>query len=436
MKKPIISLLISLGISNILFAQWECPSQLGGNLNQFKNSNFSWGIELTGGAGYLTNSSIFNGMGLVGLNYTSKQHTFYFEGGIKTWYQGDYDLNIKASNSVSGLRELFYRNQGSQGSLTIGLQSMRSEDVYLLNERVLGFNYRKDFNRFGLNVFGGTVSKSFARNGTFCNMAFLYDILPYINQPLLGESLGQTNLAGLTLGFHPAKEMNGMSEDGLESDIKESSSSFNVETIGFALYSEFGSWIKTPGLIAGFYSNIEIGNDYWFKPEVLVSATGEQAIIYCTKAGKAFTWSNSHRTTFEAAYYGLTSISSGSSGHSGGKDNEGDKEGESDKGEEAKGDTKAISLFSNILAGTVLRLDSPDMPFCQFAAKHTIPSIKTHLKVQYTSQVQTAPSHELDIELGKKFFGKLLVNATYGYIKSPMLVTDPNLFRIEMRFNF
>jgi len=419
-----------MGISNILFAQWECPSQLGGNLNQFNHSNFSWGVELTGGAGYLTNSTIFNGMGLVGLNYTSKQHTFYFEGGVKTWYQGDYDLNIKSSNSVWGLREAFYKNQSSLGSLTVGLQSMRSEDVYLLNERVLGIDYKKDFNRFGLNVFGGTVSKSFARNGTFCNMAYLYDILPYINQPLLGESLGQTNLAGLTLGFHPSREVNGMSEDGLGSDIKESSSSFNVETIGFTLYSEFGSWIKTPSLITGFYSNIEFGNDYWLKPEVLLSTTGNRAIIYCAKAGKGFTWTNSHRTTFEAAYYGLTSISSGNGGHSGVKGVE------SDKGEEANGDTKAISLFSNILAGTVLRLDSPDMPFCQFAAKHTIPSIKTHLKVQYTSQVQASPSHELDIELGKKFFDKLLVNATYGYIKSPMLVTNPNLFRVEMRFNF
>jgi hypothetical protein len=382
---------------------------LGGNLKQIQDSDFSWGVELTGGAGYLTNSVILNQMSLLGLNYTSHPHSFYFEGGIKTWYQGDYDLRVKSSNNTLGLRELFYNYQSSSGSLTLGLQSIRSEDVYLVNERVLGINYKKDFNRWALNVFGGTVSKQFVRNGTFCNMAYLYDILPYTNQPLIGQSLGQTNLAAATFSYHPSADEDEFSDNGF------------VETVGWAIYSEFGSWFKTPSVLTGVYSNMEIGNGYLFKPEVLFAATGTTSLIYCAQFDKAIPWNNTHRTTLEAAYYGQTSFHS-RDGHSG------------DKG--GADDTKASHSFSNIFAGTVLRFDTPDMPFCLLSAKHTIPSLKTHLKVQFVSQVNTHPNHELDIEAGKKFFGQLLVNASYGYIKSPSLIRNPHLFRIEMRFNF
>lgn len=430
MKKIILCFLIYLNTSNLLFAQWECPSQLGGSLKQINSSDFSYGIELTGGAGYLTNSVLFNQMSLLGLNYTSLKHTFYFEGGIKTWYQGDYDLRVKSSNNTLGLRELFYNNQSRFGSLTLGLQSIRSEDVYLVNERVLGINYKKDFARFGLNIFGGAVSKQFARNGTFCNMAYLYDILPYTNQPLIGQSLGQTNLAGVTFSYHSSAEGDEFSDDGLgEADT--SPATFNVETLGWAIYSEFGSWLKTPSLLTGIYSDMEIGNGYHLKPEILLAATGNTSVIYCAKLEKAVTWANSHRTAFDVSYYGQTSFNS-KDGHDGSKSGEEGKENEGEKAEDAK----SINSFSNIFAGTVLRFDTPDMPFLLLSAKHTIPSLKTHLKVQYVSQANMNPNHELDIEVGKKFFGKLLINATYGYIKSPALISNPNLFRIEMRFTF
>ena len=412
MKKIFFSLIVFIQINSTLFAQWECPSQLGGNLKQIGESDFSWGVELTGGAGYLTNSLILNQMSLLGLDYTSKQHTFYVEGGFKSWFQGNYDLKAKSGNNIFGLREAFYSNNGSLGSLTLGLQSVRSEDVFLVNERILGLNYKKSFNSFGLNVFGGTVSNRFARNGAFCNMAYLYNILPYANQPLIGQSLGQTNLAGMTFGYNPTAENDEFSDDGLGAET--SDNLFNVETIGLVLYSEFGSWIETPALIGGLYSTIEIGNGYRFKPEVLYSASGNSAIIYCAKFEKSVMWSNSHRTVFDASYYGQTTLGKGEAGN----------------------ENKPVNSFSNILAGTVLRFDSPDMPFYTFSVKHTIPSLKSHLKVQYVSQTKTNPNYEIDVEIGKKFFNKLLINASYGYVNSPKLLDNSNLFRIEMRFNF
>ncbi|MDR1973230.1 MAG: hypothetical protein LBQ31_00985 [Bacteroidales bacterium] len=415
MRKEIISLLFLMPLSISLLAQWECPSRLGGSLRQIGESNFMWGVELTGGAGYISNSLIFNQMSLFGLNYSNARHTIYIEGGFKTWYEGDYDLRIKSSTIFPGLREAFYHHTNSLGSLTLGLQSLLSDDLYLVNERVLGLSHKKSFPcGLNINLFTGTVSKHFARNGTFCNLAYLYDILPYINQPLLGESLGQTNLAGLTVGYRPSAKDDEFSDDGL--GVEKSRSLVNIETVGLVLYGEFGSWIKPPAVMGGVYANIEIGNGYGLKPELLYAAGGNAGLIYCAKFEKSSMWQNAHRTVFSAAYYGTFNADNGQSG--------------------SKNKNKSSNSFSNILAGTVLRFDTPDMPFYMLSVKHTIPKLKTHLKIQYVGQTKTNPNTELDMEIGKKFFNKLLINASYGYVNSPELLSNPNLFRLEMRFNF
>lgn len=275
----------------------------------------------------------------------------------------------------------------------------------------MGLNYKKDINHFSLNAFGGSVTRDFARNGTFCNVAYLYDILPYTNRTLIGTSLGQTNMAGFTLSYKPSSSLSNNNDDGLGLTEQTSEHPFiHIESLNMAFYTEFGNWVTTPHILTGLYSNIEIGNEYWFKPEILYQeATDNRAIIYSAKAQKAFTWANNHRTSFEAAYYGLATI---------------------DK------NAKAVNLFSNIFAGSVLRLDSPDLPFYQIGIKHSIPSIKTHLKLNFTKQSNSSPMQECDVELGRKFFDKLLINGTYGYIKSPMLNKDPNLFRVELRLDF
>jgi hypothetical protein len=415
-------LLCSLVIPHFIFAQWSCPSQLGGHLRQVGSSGFSWGVEVTGGVGSIGRmegqSVILNQMSLLGLDYSFDHHTFYAEGGVKTWYQGDYAQRIKSSHNALGLRELFYNNRSSYGMLTVGLQSLRSEDVYLVNERVLGISYKQNFGRFGLNVFGGAVAKQFARNGTFCNLAYLYDILPYINQPLIGEALGQTNMAGATFGFHPAgADGDEFSDDGLGSEAESIRPALSLETIGVALYSEFGSWYSAPSLLAGIYANIELGDGYRIRPEMLCATTGRQALVYIATFEKSIAWNDKHRSIFDAAFYGQTALNRRAA-------------------EQLIDETKAVNAFSNILAGTVLRFDTPDMPFCTFSAKHTLPKLKAHLKIQLVSQLNASPNHELDVELGKRFFGCWLINLTYGYISSPALVSNPHLARIEMRFNF
>jgi hypothetical protein len=142
-------------------------------------------------------------------------------------------------------------------------------------------------------------------------------------------------------------------------------------------------------------------------------------------------WGNQQRTTFITSYYGLTVLNSGRQ-----EKYVESKNGESKTSETGSNKAKSTNLFSNILAGTVLRFDSPEMPFFQIAAKHTVPFLKAHLKLQYTSTIQSNSEQEIDFEIGKKFFDKLLVNATYGYIKTPQLLNNANLFKLEMRFNF
>jgi hypothetical protein len=160
--------------------------------------------------------------------------------------------------------------------------------------------------------------------------------------------------------------------------------------------------------MGGVYSNIEIGNGYWLKPELLYASGDNSALIYCAKFEKSVMWPNSHRTVFSASYYGQTDFN----------------------------ENKSSNSFSNILAGTVLRFDTPDLPFYMLSVKHTIPKLKAHLKIQYVGQTKTDPNSEFDIEIGKKFSNKLLINASYGYVNSPELLSNPNLFRLEMRLRF
>lgn len=428
MKKIIHSFVMLLLANSILFAYWECPSQLGANLNQFRNSNFLWGVELTEATGYLADNAFYNGITLLGLNYSSNSHSLYFEGGIKSWYRYNHKLPAASTNTNIGIRELFYRNQSRIGLLTLGVQSMRSQDIYLLNERVLGLSYKKDFNKFSIDIFGGTVSNVFARNGIFCNTAYLYNILPHINQTTVGISLGETNMSGITLSYHPSQTQNNPLEN-LENTEPESF--LKVETVGIILYSEFGSLVPNRNFITGIYSDIEFGNEYRFKPEILISQSEDRSLIYCAEAKKTITWGNQQRTTFETSYYGLSVLNSGRQEKYGES-----KNGESETSETGRNKAKSTNLFSNTLAGTVLRFDSPEMPFLQIAARHTVPSLKAHLKLQYTCTIQSHSEQEIDFEIGKKFFGKLLVNATYGYINSPQLLNISNLVKLELRFNF
>ena len=60
---------------------------------------------------------------------------------------------------------------------------------------MIGANYRLSIGNIDFNLLGGSVLKEFARNGTFCTLGYLYNIIPARNRAILGKDFGQTNLS-------------------------------------------------------------------------------------------------------------------------------------------------------------------------------------------------------------------------------------------------
>jgi hypothetical protein len=401
------------------YAQWECPGQLGAYLKPVGKSPLLWGIELTAGAGTLDKNRIFNSMGLIGVDYSFGKNSFYAEGGFKYWNRQDDQLNVNFDQKHLGLRELFYQTKSDNSRFTLGIHSSKMEDGYLLNERIIGMSYKQFFGKFSLGVTAGSVTKDFARNGTFCNVSYLYDIIPLRDRSLIGNSPGQTNLAGVTLSFLPSRVSTTSSDigpgtltsgefsDGLEAEPV--SKAIKLESVGMVIYNEFGKWISSPVLMGGFYANMDLFNGLNVKPELLYQAANlNNALIYSLILEKSFGPGHS-RTSLNARYIGLSAIDS---------------------------NAKPLNSFSNIFSGDVLRLDTPDLPVYQFGIKQTFSKYKFHLKFQATGQAKSDPMHEYDLEAGKKFFNRLQINGTAGMVITPSLNDKIYLARIELRYYF
>ncbi len=428
---PII--LLALMISPVVKAQWECPSRLGGSLKPFGSSNLMWAGEATTTAGFIGNSGIGNAMFFGGLDYSVNNNTLYVEGGFKSWYRlgGDkYDNGLYSF----GLREAFYRNTGNKHTLTVGLHSAKSDDYYLLNERVVGANYRVSLGNVDLNVIGGSVMKQFARNGTFCTLGYLYNIVPGRPRADLGNDFGQTNLGMMTLTYRPKAKKTGdefASGDGLGGTPKPSL--LSLKSAGAVMYHEFGNWITGKTLMTGLYAEVNLGG-LSVKPEVLLqTAKNNNAWVYSIMADKQFTWSNGQMTKLYARYVGMKKIDS---------------------------TAVASNSFSNIFAGEVLRLDALDMPFLQMGLKHSFPAIKTSVKLQAAMQTGTVAGYstdqynsvptrmkEIDLTLSKNLGKLFLINASVGYLHHPDLIKDQSDFlkyqpknslwgKVELRITF
>lgn len=406
--------LLSLSLSG--FAQWECPSRLGSQLKPIGSSDYSWANEITSTAGILGDYKIGNLMDYVGIDYTHENHTFYFEGGVKTWVRVD-STGQENQLIIPGLRELFYRYQTDENTLTIGEQTAKSDDYYLLNERIVGLNYNYKNNGWNLNLIGGSVIKEFARNGTFCTLGYLYNVIPGRQRAILGRVPGQTNLTMLTLSFKPGeRNQNSGKSDGLSefsSDEFRSGSTdkaakskpwFPVNSIGAVAYTEYGPWVFENLYIGGLYADFGISNWLTLKPEVLYqNAKDNNALIYSITAEKQIDWGTQMTKAF-ARYIGMKAF-----------------------------DSNAIALnsYSNVFAGEVIRLDALELPFFQAGLKHSFSKIKTSIKLQAALQTVDGSLTPMDLSLGKegkrmseydvvigKNFGKyFLVNATMGYLK-------------------
>lgn len=425
MKRVILAALF-LAAGSVIYAQWTCPSRLGGALKTIDSSHFSWAAEVEASAGWVKDSYASNMMVFGGVNYTNGSHTLYLEGGVKGWLRGsdnEWEVTDGGETTVNsdqthkvlpGLREAFYKFDNQKNTLCVGLQSAHGDEDYLLNERVVGLNYTYRTNAVKVNVIGGSVMEDFARNGRFCSMGYLYnDIVVGRPRNVMGINFGDHNFAMASLSFTPQKEGDEFGDDA--------ASVFSVSKVGFVGYSEFGSLMDNLLLTGGVYGEFLL-SDVSIRPEVLMQTnTDDNAVIYNLTVDKKVEWSNGQNTRFYARYVGYYALDDGA---------------------------RPANSFSNLFMGEVLRQDVLEAPVAQLALKHSFTKIKGSVKLQGTLQVNpskigtgaddfvpddyTHPTlprmKEVDLSLTKNFGEHVWLEATCGFLNYPNLtVTDSKL---------
>lgn len=390
-----------------MYAQWECRSHLSSNLKPFGQSKLYWASEVTLGAGYLTNNAIFNSMGFLGLDYSFKKSVLFTEIGYKYWDRVDLDSKINFSNGHFGIRELFYQYKGSSSRVTVGIQSATYDDYFLLNERMLGVNYKYNKNAWAVNFNGGTVLKGFSRNGLFCSVGYLYDIVQGRILALIGSNPGETNFSGLSVKYSPSKAKTNEFESEFSGNGEKKR--FQIEEIGLVLYSEFGSLIDNVVYIPGVFIKVEMPANLTFKPEVLYQISDQNnALIYSLALESNFA-TRKNKFSFNARYLGLY---------------------------EADESAKLLNSYSNLFMGDVLRLDSRDaLPLLQIGARVSFPSIKTHFKLQYSAAMGSLPLSEINFEYGKRFAKFLQIVAVTGLVNNSQTGQELFFGRVECRIS-
>jgi len=442
MKRFGITLFL-LSILTYAQAQWECPSKLAAHLDPTFESPLLSAFETQLSTGVLDGNSISTAMGFVGLDLSGTNNSLYFEGGVKAWWKYDFDENILYDKYRLGLRELFYQYHNNISSFTLGLQSSTFDDHYLLNERIAGANLKLDLGKWKLNAYGGSVTKDFARNGIFCTTGFIYDLSTGQESALLGNSLGDKNMAGFSFTFYPGKEKKTITKNLKqgEDEFEESTDEFQsddefgtvenagfsslesasttktktnagigLESVGIVGYSEFGDWIDNTFYNTGLFASIKLPGEIYLKPEALFQIeTSNKGIIYLAELEKSFRLKGGNRLSLSGAYYGFSEIDANAT---------------------------LLNSYSNIMAGEVLRLDAANMPFYLLGLKLNIPSTNFHIKLQNAGQINQGDLNEWDFEIGRKFFDKLHLNAKAGVVNGGELENRTLLGRIEARYYF
>jgi len=436
MKTPVFLLLCLF--STCVYAQWDCPSRIGGSLKPLSglSDNFTWATELITSTGYAGDLGISNAMSLVALDYSTNHITVYVEGGLKGWTRYGSDGYVNSGHSF-GLREGFIQYRGNNQLLNLGLCSTKGDDPYLLNERVLGMNYQLELGSLRLHAITGTVQKQFARNGNFCTVGYLYNIVSGRERALLGDALGETSLALLTLTYkpcsanHPSDEFTTMETNESNGQSPKNSRLFKATQYGALLYHEYGSLISQQALFSGLFAQTELAGVI-IKPEIILqSATSNQLLIWNLTLEKQYRWSNNQQTKFFGRYIGTVSIDSSAS---------------------------VLNSFSNVFAGEVLRLDALELPLLQVGIRHSVPRFKCSVKLQAALQTGqtggymydpwgTEPTvdrmQEYDLIITKNIGDHWLLNAYAGYLIYPKMVlayqyetVHTPWGKLEIRFTF
>ncbi|MDA3844853.1 MAG: hypothetical protein PF588_10870, partial [Candidatus Kapabacteria bacterium] len=173
----------------------DCRTMLGAYISPlYSGSDLAWGIEGTVAVGDLDGRVVMNHLYLLGLEYKlNSDNSFFVEGGFKTWSEVTgtaAEFNTRNINHL-GMREIFWNLNAENTKLTVGLQTMTAGDYFLLDERVVGANYRQNYGQFEFSSQLGSVKRDFARMGDFCGTRKIFYMAKGTRA---GDDLGETNL--------------------------------------------------------------------------------------------------------------------------------------------------------------------------------------------------------------------------------------------------
>ena len=423
MKKT-LTIFFALFLVGKVLAQWSCPSKIGGSLKPlWSDSPIRWATEVETAGGILGERALFNGMWFGALEADLTFLNLYAEGGVKYWSLWENDAQFEKFRP--GMRELYVEPAFKNLDVRIGLQSLQFDDAFIFNERAMAVSLDKNWQGFTFEGALGTVSKQFARNGSFCSNCFMYDIVQNRPKGYLGSKPFDEKFAALVVTFRPEgykKSKNKPVQSAVSADEFSEFDAFepiaggdekkalvSMDAAGLILYSEFGQHYANPLFVAGFYETINLPLNLKFKGEYLYQHFGSTQGIVAVNSIDGSYKSNLGFTDINGSYYYFYKLS----------------------------DQAAPMLsYTNLFLGEVLRLDAVEMPLASVYVKHRFKNKGMSLKLQYATETKRDAMREVDLQLNKNFGHLLHVIVTGGWMHGGEINDNTMLGRVELRFTF
>ncbi|MEA2043096.1 MAG: hypothetical protein U9N85_11170 [Bacteroidota bacterium] len=422
-----ILLLVSILLLNFTNsnAQMHCRSTLGGHLTPFHEKvPLLWAVEGTMAPGIMTSPytgedpAMLNGGMLIGaLDFTTKKHTFYVEGGYKNWKNSELTQPVTEFSRDIGMRQAFYGFKGDKTNIKLGLHETKLGNYFLIDERILGASLDREIGAFTLNARAGTVMDMFARMGRFCGNRHLYNLIINDFTENIGEKAGETNLAGFVLNWNPNYKKPQETDEFDEFDEFSESSEFGsdkkelVSNIGLIVYDEFGEIIPNNKLYLGTLVDFNLPAGFTLQTGgVYQNMELNNTLVYIASLGKSLTWGSGAYTKLGAAYIGKYNI-----------------------------DEDAIfqPLFSNMFLGEIMRLDAVDFPLWQASLNHNFPGkLKFNIGLKAVGQIEANKTSEIDLEFGMKLFNHAKITTIFSWVDSQLFPEDIFMSRLELRIAF
>jgi hypothetical protein len=403
----------------------ECRSMIGAYLSPIADSSlFSWAVEGTFAQGWMNDRNIRNGIIMVGFDYRSESgaHQFYGEGAWKDWYNSaggpgkkgkgaGYESFPKRDKEHFGPREFFYKYRSSETEFTAGLQTMSAGDYFLVDERVFGAQYTRDFGGATIDVSLASVVDRISRMGDVCGVRHLYNLLRGGRVEFADSMMFRTNLLGAVIRFDPHYEKPPESDDEFGEfsefgEFEENSRPF-VEEYGFIYYQEFGEGFHDYKYYFGALAEINLPSDIVMKTEAVYQyLPGDRTVVYMAEAEKPFTWADASNTNIRIGWFGQVNIDPG----------------------------YFYPAFSNLFLGEVVRLDAIDLPAGYASIRHSFPGeSRLYIKLRAVAQTQKNHIAEFDLESGVKFLEHFKLSSIFSLINADALEETTWLARFELR---